>query len=120
MDTLIAPDLAERLRSEPDGWAFVELAQDLADVANEGAREARRRRKYLPMRQKIDATRERWAEWLWVEADNLGDLGDGVPVTDDEKLWHARLTRYTVLSEAIAVATDVYQGLYRIRERGAQ
>jgi hypothetical protein len=120
MDTMIAPDLVEKLKTEPDGWAFVELAQDLADVANEGAREARRRRKYLPMRDKIQATRERWAEWLWVEADNLGDLGDGVPVTDEERLWHARLTRYEVLSEAIAVATDVYQGLYRIRERGAQ
>lgn len=118
MDTMIDPELVERLKTEPDGWKLVEIAQAIADIEVPAAREARRTRKYLPLREKIQTRRMTWAEWLWTEADNLGELGDGVPVTEEETLWHSRLTRYEALSEAIAVATDVYQGLYRIAPRG--
>ncbi len=106
----------ERFRSVVGAWKLLVEAQGVADVKNAAQRETRRRRKVDPLRQVIDEERLRLHEWLDAAADDIGDLGDGTPVDDRERMWMQRLARYEILSDAIKASTDIYAGLYRLPE----
>lgn len=108
------PSDITRCKSDPDLWQLLTESQAVADIPHDIQRQAQDAMFLRPVRDRLAAATRDLSAWLHDRADVMGDLGDDVPVTDEERDWFDALERYKTMSIALTASLDIVRRRYRL------